>query len=109
MLSFFFIFLMIRRPPRSTLFPYTTLFRSVVECLRETNPDVRVVMTVSPIRYRKYGYHESQLSKSTLLLAINELLHQERFHGVVSYFPAYEIMMDELRDYRFYEPDMLHP
>lgn len=92
-----------------TIAECVTYLSEAVECLRETNPDVRVVMTVSPIRYRKYGYHESQLSKSTLLLAVNELLHQECFHDVVSYFPAYEIMMDELRDYRFYEPDMLHP
>lgn len=67
----------------------------------------KVIVTVSPIRYAKYGYHESALSKSVLLLAIAQL--QKRFPQVVSYFPAYEIMNDELRDYRFYKEDMLHP
>lgn len=66
-----------------------------------------VVVTVSPIRYAKYGFHGSQLSKSTLLLAADLLT--QRFPELVSYFPAYEIVNDELRDYRFYKEDMLHP
>jgi hypothetical protein len=66
-----------------------------------------VVFTVSPIRYAKYGYHESQLSKATLLLAVNSSLSTP--NSSLSYFPSYEIMMDELRDYRFYADDMLHP
>lgn len=83
-----------------------------VELLRSRRPDVNIVLTVSPIRYRKYGYHESQLSKATLLLATQMTI--TRHHSPVtthhlSYFPAYEIMMDELRDYRFYASDMLHP
>ncbi len=69
--------------------------------------DGHVIITVSPIRYRKYGYHESQLSKATLLLATDML--QSEQPEKVSYFPAYEIINDELRDYRFYQPDMLHP
>ena len=80
-----------------------------VRVLQERNPDVHVVLTVSPIRYRKYGYHESQLSKATLLLAINELFTDYPATRHLHYFPAYEIVMDELRDYRFYAPDMLHP
>jgi len=68
---------------------------------------VQVVFTVSPIRYAKYGFHGSQLSKATLLLAVEEL--QKIFPNCVTYFPAYEIVCDELRDYRFYQPDMLHP
>ena len=80
-----------------------------IDLLRTHQPDVQVVMTVSPIRYRKYGYHESQLSKATLLLAIDKLLHQTSDIRHLSYFPAYEILMDELRDYRFYASDMLHP
>ena len=83
--------------------------RKAVELLRSHQPDVQVVMTVSPIRYRKYGYHESQLSKATLLLAIDKLLHLTSDIGHLTYFPAYEIVMDELRDYRFYAADMLHP
>lgn len=80
-----------------------------VELLRTHQPEVQVVMTVSPIRYRKYGYHESQLSKATLLLAIDKLLHLTSYIRHLHYFPAYEIVMDELRDYRFYAADMLHP
>ena len=75
--------------------------------LREQNPAVRIILTVSPIRYRKYGYHASQLSKATLLLAIQKVCVSPC--QSVAYFPAYEIVNDELRDYRFYKPDMLHP
>jgi lysophospholipase L1-like esterase len=80
--------------------------RQTVDILQGRNADVRVVVTVSPIRYRKYGYHGSQLSKATLLLAIRQLMATV---SCVDYFPAYEIVLDELRDYRFYQPDMLHP
>ena len=68
--------------------------------------DAQVIVTVSPIRYAKYGFHGSQLSKATLLMAADELT---RRHPCVTYFPAYEIVLDELRDYRFYQPDMIHP
>ena len=83
-----------------------------VSVLRQLRPDVHIVFTVSPIRYRKYGYHESQLSKATLLLAVQQVLSTipaVSLAGSMSYFPAYEIVMDELRDYRFYADDMLHP
>ena len=91
--------------------------RKAVELLKACQPEVQVVMTVSPIRYRKYGYHESQLSKATLLLAIEKTIRackssmtsKTSATSIVSYVPAYEIMMDELRDYRFYDADMLHP
>ena len=73
-----------------------------IDLLHQLNPDMRIVLTVSPIRYRKYGYHGSQLSKATLLLATRQV-------SGASYFPAYEIVNDELRDYRFYQADMLHP
>lgn len=79
-----------------------------VQALSARRSDVVVVFTVSPIRYRKYGYHESQLSKATLLLAVNKVLTTSAVGGL-HYFPAYEILMDELRDYRFYAADMLHP
>lgn len=75
--------------------------------LRARNERVRIIVTVSPIRYRKYGYHGSQLSKATLLLAADQVVRSEG--ASVSYFPAYEVLNDELRDYRFYAPDMLHP
>ena len=85
-----------------------------ISILRDINPEMNIVLTVSPIRYRKYGYHGSQLSKATLLLAIDEILGCSRDSSLsrisgISYFPAYEILNDELRDYRFYKPDMLHP
>ena len=78
----------------------------VISRLRGVNPDVRVVLTVSPIRYAKYGFHGSQLSKAVLLLAADKVVRE---HDGVEYFPAYEIVNDELRDYRFYREDMLHP
>ncbi len=98
---------------------FTELSLSVDECadylvraisrVREANKGVRVVVTVSPIRYAKYGFHGSRLSKATLLLAADEVVRQLGQDGSVAYFPAYELMNDELRDYRFYQPDMLHP
>ncbi|MBR1503080.1 MAG: GSCFA domain-containing protein [Prevotella sp.] len=82
------------------------LLGQTVTLLRQQNPDMRIVLTVSPIRYRKYGYHGSQLSKATLLLAADKVC---RAYPGAGYFPAYEIVNDELRDYRFYKADMLHP
>lgn len=79
--------------------------RQAIALLQSRSADVEVVLTVSPIRYRKYGYHGSQLSKATLLLATDEVAKMPNVH----YFPAYEIVNDELRDYRFYAADMLHP
>lgn len=79
--------------------------RQAIALLQSRSDDVEVVLTVSPIRYRKYGYHGSQLSKATLLLAADEVAKMPNVH----YFPAYEIVNDELRDYRFYAADMLHP
>ena len=89
----------------------TDYLRETIELLKSHNPEVQVVLTVSPIRYRKYGYHESQLSKATLLLATSNTSQTSLTSNTsnTSYFPAYEIMMDELRDYRFYAADMLHP
>ena len=70
------------------------------------NPTLQIIFSVSPIRHWKDGAHENNISKSILLLAIDEL--QKRFEQI-HYFPAYEIQMDELRDYRFYASDMQHP
>jgi len=64
------------------------------------------IFTVSPLRHLKDGLHENQLSKAALLLAVNEVC---KVFGNAYYFPAYEILMDELRDYRFYKEDMVHP
>ncbi len=99
--------------------------RQAIEQLRALCPEVKIVFTVSPIRYQKYGFHESQLSKATLLLAIDNLLKEvvplkqkavltltekeAQSDCYACYFPAYELVVDELRDYRFYKEDMLHP
>lgn len=81
-------------------------FVSLLTEWHQTNPALQWIFTVSPIRHWKDGAHENQISKATLLLTIEQL--QQTF-PFVHYFPAYEIMMDELRDYRFYADDMLHP
>lgn len=71
------------------------------------HPEKEFIFTVSPIRHLKDGAHGNQLSKSALLLAVDEVL--AKFPDRCDYFPAYEIVLDELRDYRFYTTDMLHP
>jgi len=70
------------------------------------NPRMNILFTVSPIRHLADGAHGNQLSKSTLLLSVDRLTADTR---TVNYFPAYEIVLDELRDYRFFGPDMVHP
>ena len=70
------------------------------------HPDKQFIFTVSPLRHLKDGLHENQLSKASLLLAVNEVC---KAFGNAHYFPAYEILLDELRDYRFYKEDMVHP
>jgi hypothetical protein len=80
----------------------------VIEQLKQMNPDLHLVLTVSPIRHLKDGAHENQLSKSTLLLAIASLTDYFG-NDSISYFPSYELVLDELRDYRFYAADMTHP
>ena len=78
----------------------------------ERYSDKKWLFTVSPIRHIKDGLHENQLSKATLLQAVEELKNREyRLQNTdrISYFPSYEIMLDELRDYRFYADDLVHP
>ncbi len=76
------------------------------EALAQDKPELRVILTVSPVRHLRDGFEENQRSKAALLLAVEELL---RRHAYMRYFPAYEIVMDDLRDYRFYDTDMTHP
>ncbi|MBU2995357.1 GSCFA domain-containing protein [Cellulophaga baltica] len=78
---------------------------SIVTLIQSINPDAQFVFTVSPVRHIKDGFVENQHSKAHLLTAIHQIVKQE----AISYFPSYEIMMDELRDYRFYADDMVHP
>ena len=80
---------------------------ALIEDAISVNTSLNVIFTVSPIRHWKDGAHFNQISKATLLLAEQKLA--DKYPDRISYFPAYELMMDELRDYRFYADDMLHP
>ncbi len=83
----------------------TTIEKSIqntIELIQKVNPDCKFIFTISPVRHIKDGFVENQVSKSHLIAAIYNLKSE-------TYFPSYEIMMDELRDYRFYADDMLHP
>eukprot|EP01041_Mallomonas_annulata_P002118 gene2118-4139_t len=84
----------------------TAALSDAVTLCRSFNPNLNIVLTVSPVRHTKEGCVENALSKSTLLCAAHEVTANFPF---VSYFPAYEIMMDDLRDYRWYAEDMIHP
>lgn len=78
-----------------------------VERLHEFNPALRILFTVSPIRHIADGLEMNSLSKAVLRVAVNNVVRQ--FKGFVEYFPAFEIVIDDLRDYRFYGADMVHP
>jgi hypothetical protein len=82
------------------------LWTKTIKNLRLFNPDLKVVFTLSPVRHWKDGAVNNQLSKSVLHVAIHEIIKKQ---ANCFYFPAYEIMMDDLRDYRFYADDLLHP
>lgn len=81
-------------------------YSSLISSIRDINPNVKFMFTVSPIRHAKDGMHGNQISKSVLLLSIDKICSS---NYKCYYFPSYEILMDELRDYRFYADDMLHP
>ena len=82
-------------------------YTALITEMSARNPELKWLFTVSPIRHIRDGMHAHQLSKSTLLLAIDRLM--QRYPQVTCYFPSYEIVLDELRDYRFYADDMVHP
>ncbi|PJJ09258.1 GSCFA family protein [Flavobacterium sp. 1] len=81
---------------------------NTINLIQSINPNCKFIFTVSPVRHLKDGFVENQRSKSHLITAIHNLL-SENCNLQSEYFPSYEIMMDELRDYRFYAEDMLHP
>jgi hypothetical protein len=83
-----------------------TLWTEQLDKLQLLFPQLQVVFTISPVRHWKDGAHGNQVSKSVLFLAVDELL---KHNSTPQYFPAYELVMDDLRDYRFYNDDMLHP
>jgi hypothetical protein len=92
---------------RSEISDIVSEWNNVLSQLLVVNPKIKVIFTVSPVRHLREGFEENQKSKATLLLAIEKI--QKSFPGVCFYFPSYEILMDDLRDYRFYEADMIHP
>ena len=77
---------------------------TIIKTVQSTNPKASIIFTVSPVRHIKDGFVENTRSKSHLISAIHQVVTKQVF-----YFPSYEIMLDELRDYRFYKSDMLHP
>ncbi|MCF8381306.1 MAG: GSCFA domain-containing protein [Bacteroidales bacterium] len=84
-----------------------TRFSNLLENLKQLNPEINIILTVSPVRHWKDGAHGNQISKSILHLAIESIL--KRNNEDCEYFPSYEILIDDLRDYRFYADDLLHP
>ena len=89
-------------------------WQMLLQLLESVNPKLKVIFTVSPIRHKRDGYHVNQISKGILLQSIDPLCSKEHLplygeNHAGCYFPSYEIMMDELRDYRFYADDMVHP
>lgn len=83
--------------------------RRSVEIIHSINADASIIFTVSPVRHLKDGFIENQVSKAKLITAVNELVRGSALKDRAHYFPSYEIVMDELRDYRFYNEDMIHP
>ena len=93
-------------PELLTVEDIVTLWERQLDILNRLFPRLKVIFTISPVRHWKDGAHGNQVSKSVLLLAVEELLGHS---SSPEYFPAYELVMDDLRDYRFYNDDMLHP
>ena len=99
------------------LLPVNVIEKSIqntIDLIERLNPNINFIFTISPVRHIKDGFAENQLSKSHLFTAVHSVLsnchpQQSQRLSTIEYFPSYEIMMDELRDYRFYAEDMLHP
>lgn len=83
-----------------------TAFKKMLGELWQINPGVKIIFTISPVRHLRDGFVENNRSKSTLVQAVHELVDSEKN---IFYFPAYELVIDDLRDYRFYAEDMVHP
>ena len=82
------------------------LWGDMIKALQEEYPDIKIIFTVSPVRHLKDGFSGNACSKAILMLAVEEICNG---HKCCSYFPAYEILNDDLRDYRFYASDLVHP
>ena len=83
-----------------------TSYNNIVTQILSRNPDTQIITTISPVRHLKEGLIENNRSKAHLITVLQQLVSKEK---KVSYFPSYELMLDELRDYRFYKEDMIHP
>jgi hypothetical protein len=83
-----------------------SVLQTALDKLKLLNPKIKIVLTVSPVRYFAFGAYENTVSKSHLFTAIHTL---QQSNPEFYYFPAYELIMDDLRDYRFFADDMLHP
>lgn len=81
--------------------------KNITDICLDRNPEARIIYTISPVRHWKDGAHDNQLSKSSLFLGLEKII--EDYQDSVYYFPSYEIVMDELRDYRFFKQDLIHP
>ncbi|MFZ4543749.1 MAG: GSCFA domain-containing protein [Saprospiraceae bacterium] len=79
---------------------------SIFKTIKQANPSIEIILTVSPVRHLRDGFTENQLSKATLLLSCAAL---QQVFPFVHYFPSYELIIDDLRDYRFFNTDMVHP
>ena len=82
---------------------------NIISLVHHINKKIHFIFTVSPVRHIKDGFVENNISKAHLITAIHSTLNTEHSKQNSAYFPSYEILLDELRDYRFYAPDMLHP
>lgn len=82
---------------------------NMLNMIYKVNPGVTVIFTISPVRHIKDGITENQRSKAHLITALQDILYNNTSETKLEYFPSYEVMMDELRDYRFYNQDMIHP
>lgn len=82
---------------------------NIISMVEKSNPSAHLIFTLSPVRHIKDGFTQNQWSKSNLISALHEVLSTGNRKPSTTYFPSYEIMMDELRDYRFYAQDMIHP
>lgn len=83
--------------------------KRIISSIRKVNKHASVILTISPVRHLKDGFVENQQSKAHIISAIGKIINSALAHKKVFYFPAYELMLDELRDYRFYAEDMVHP
>src|SRR4029079_810166 len=89
-----------------TIGEVVTALENVFERLLAVNPTCKIIFTISPVRHLRDGFVENNRSKSTLIQAVHQLTD---LHKNIFYFPAYELVIDDLRDYRFYAEDMVHP